>query len=115
MEAAGLLEGFKRNGGVVWTLTPKGRKRLASVAPVSLPESPQHCAWREARAATGERIGDFREELRAALDEATFLLSDEEAASEPWFVLGERLQRACLRLGSATHCLYEWAEPDDAC
>jgi hypothetical protein len=27
--------------------------------------------------------------------------------------MAERLQRVCRRLGSASHCLHEWAEPED--
>jgi hypothetical protein len=34
--------------------------------------------------------------------------------SDAWFALTERLQAACSQLGSATYCLSEWAEPDDA-
>ena len=33
--------------------------------------------------------------------------------SDAWLELAEELQRACRRLASASHCLYEWAEPDD--
>jgi hypothetical protein len=32
-------------------------------------------------------------------------------SSDAWFDVGERLHRACRRLGSATYCLHEWAEP----
>ena len=34
--------------------------------------------------------------------------------SDSWFELARRLHGDCCALGSATHCLYEWAEPDDA-
>jgi hypothetical protein len=34
--------------------------------------------------------------------------------SDRWFELARRLRGACWSLGSATYCLYEWAEPDDA-
>lgn len=34
--------------------------------------------------------------------------------SDAWFSIAERLQAACWRVGSATHCLREWREPDDA-
>jgi hypothetical protein len=34
-------------------------------------------------------------------------------SSDAWFEVGERLHRACRRLGSATHCLHEWAEPPE--
>jgi hypothetical protein len=42
------------------------------------------------------------------------LLAASERSSDEWFVLGERLSAACKRVGSATHCLHEWAEPTDA-
>jgi hypothetical protein len=118
LEAAGLIRSFKRHGSVVYTFTPTGRKRLSAARragePGELPESPQHRAWREAREDSEARIGEFREAVRALLDEAAALLGEDAAPSEAWFVLGERWQRACAWMGSATHCLREWAEPDDA-
>jgi len=35
------------------------------------------------------------------------------AFSDQWFELAERLRSDCWMLGSASHCLHEWAEPDD--
>jgi hypothetical protein len=46
------------------------------------------------------------------LDEATALLN-ESGTSDLWFDLAERLRLSARRLGSATYCLREWAEPDD--
>jgi hypothetical protein len=81
----------------------------------ALPESPQHRAWREARAIAGERIDDFRQELQAALGEAAGLLDAHETAnSDTWQAIGERLVHACRRMESASYCLLEWQEPDDA-
>jgi hypothetical protein len=118
VEAAGLVRSWKRLGMIFYTATPKGRKLLntarRSGALGVLPESPQHRVWRESRESAAESIGGFRGELRALLDEASSLLADEGTASEPWFVLGVDLQRACSRLAAATHCLHEWAEPDEA-
>ncbi len=118
LEAAGLIRSFKRHGSVVYTFTAKGRKRLDAARRAGevgeLPESPQHRAWREARDGSKTRIGEFRAALQTLLGEAAALLVDDAASSEAWFVLGERLQRACVWMGSATHCLREWAEPDDA-
>jgi hypothetical protein len=114
MEAAGLIRGFKRHGSVVHTATRKGERVLKAAGEVSLPESPQHRNWREAREAAGERIGSFRDALRALLDEGATLLADEATDSEAWVVFGEKVGKACKRLASATYCLREWVEPDDA-
>ena len=101
-----------------WELTSAGRRRLqrarraGSVPP--LPESPQHRAWRDARTAAAQEIERFRASLRDRLDEAALLLeADEPPHSDAWFELGEALQRACRRVASASHCLYEWVEPHD--
>jgi hypothetical protein len=79
---------------------------------VDLPESPQHCQWRNARTLAAQEIERFRASMRDAVTEATALLSD-TPGSDAWFELAERLQRAGRRLGSATYCLHEWVEPDD--
>jgi hypothetical protein len=80
---------------------------------VELPESPQHRAWREAKATAAERIQGFREDFQALLRDGAILLADDATDSEAWYALGERAS-SCL--GSATHCLRDWQEPsDDAC
>ena len=117
--ADGLLASARRRGVVVWSLTRAGRSRLAQArrrgTRGELPESPQHRAWREAREAAEQRIDKFRDELRAALRDGWLVLNAAERAdSDTWFVLGDRVARACWLVGSATHCLYEWREPDDA-
>jgi hypothetical protein len=114
MEAAGLIVAFKRHGSLAHRATPKGERVLRAAGEVALPESPQHRQWREAREAATERIAGFRDDLRALLDESAALLADEATDSEAWFILGERSGRACKRLGSATYCLRDWAEPSDA-
>lgn len=113
LAAAGDVEEFRRRGYGLLTLTHKGKRRLKDAEPVALPESPQRRYWREARAAATERIGDFRGDLRSALDEAAALLADEDATSDAWYALAAALERACKHVGSATHCLREWAEPGD--
>ncbi len=113
LEDTGIVESFRQHSCVVWTLTPKGQKRLKDAGPVTLPESPQHRVWRESRSKATERMAGFRKELRDALRDARVLLGDREAPSGAWFELGERLQRACSLIGSATHCSREWAEPSD--
>jgi hypothetical protein len=114
MEAAGLIRGFKRHGSVVHTATRKGERVLKATGEVVLPESPQHRHWHEAREAATERISGFRDDLRALLDEGAALLADEATDSEAWVGFGEKVGKACRRIGSATYCLREWAEPDDA-
>ncbi|MGO9763606.1 MAG: helix-turn-helix domain-containing protein [Solirubrobacteraceae bacterium] len=111
--AAGLVGEFRRRGYGLLTLTREGKRRLRDAEPVSLPESPQHRYWREARAAATERVGGFHADVRSALDGAAALLADEDATSDAWYALAVALERACKRVGSATHCLREWAEPGD--
>jgi hypothetical protein len=39
---------------------------------------------------------------------------DRGGSSDAWFALARRFEKQCERLGSATYCLQEWPEPDDA-
>jgi hypothetical protein len=113
--AAGLLVRSRRHGVVVWGLTSSGRRRVEGEdASVRLPESPQHRVWRHARTLAVERIDGLREQVRDALEDATGVLDANGARSDAWFALAERLQSASWQLGSATYCLSEWAESDDA-
>jgi len=114
MEAAGLIRGFKQHGSIIHTATPKGERVLKAAGEVILPESPQHRQWREAREAATERIGGFRDDLRALMSEGATLLANEATDSEAWVVFGEKVAKAYKRLSSATYCLREWVEPDDA-
>ena len=119
LEAAGSIVRSRRQGVQTWALTSTGRQRLTRARRAghlpALPESPQHRAWRDARTAAAQEIDRFLASVRNGLDEATSLLdADPAATSDAWFELGERLHRDCRRVGSATHCLHEWAEPDDA-
>lgn len=103
----------KREHGVdVWALAPAGRRRLRRAGRVDLPESPQHCRWRNARTLAEQEIERFRDAMGDAVAEASALLSG-TPTSDAWFELAEHLHRAARRLGSATYCLHEWAEPDD--
>jgi hypothetical protein len=115
---AGLLVRSRRHGVPVWTLSRTGRRRLRRAQAASrvpaLPESPQHRAWRDARAAANQEIKWCRQSVRETLREAASLLgTDPRAHSDAWFDVSERLHRVVWRLGSASHCLYEWPEPDD--
>jgi DNA-binding transcriptional ArsR family regulator len=117
LEAAGMVERSRRNGVVVFSLSSVGRRgveRARRSGEVVLPESPQHREWSRARSLAGQEIERFRFEFRTYLLNAIGLLSAEPpAASDAFFELAEPLSFQCRRLGSATYCLDEWAEPDD--
>lgn len=119
LETAGSLVHSRRHGIQTWALTSSGRRRLTRARRAGsvpeLPESPQHRAWRDAKTGAAQEIDHFLQRVHDALDEAMLLLdADPAAASDAWFELGERLHRDCRNLGSATYCLREWSEPDDA-
>ena len=116
--AAGSLECCRHHGVPMWALSAAGLRRLSRARAAGelppLPESPQHQAWRAARTAAAQEVGRFAVELGETLDEAAQLLASEPGGrSDQWFAVGERLQRAAWRLGSAAYCLREWAEPQD--
>jgi hypothetical protein len=119
LQAQGLLSRSRLHGVPTWRLTDSGRRRLrrqrrlADRGPV-LPESPQHRSWRSARTAAAQEIERFRRALAEGLADAAQLLdADPPAGSDAWFELGERLQGAAWRLGSASYCLREWLEPPE--
>jgi len=119
LHEAGSLQRSRRHGVPTWALTPSGRRRLRRAERAGrlgqLPESPQHRAWRNARTAAAQEIERFRRGLGDSLDEAAQLLDAAQPAdSDAWFELGQRLRRGCWRVASASYCLYEWAEPQDA-
>jgi hypothetical protein len=119
MQAAGWLERSRRHGVPTWALTATGRRRLRRTQRTRefppLPESPQHRAWRHARTLAAHEIARFREALRERVEHAALALdADPPLHSDAWLELAEELQRGCRRLASASHCLYEWPEPDDA-
>jgi hypothetical protein len=118
MSEAGWLERSRRHSVPTWALTAAGlahlRDRGGADGPV-LPESPQHLAWRAARTVAAQELERFREGVRERLAQAaTTLDAKPPPHSDAWLELAEELQRACRRLASASYCLYEWAEPDDA-
>jgi hypothetical protein len=91
------------------------KRRLQGTRGTTLPESPQHQRWTQARTAAAERIAGFRGDQRDALEDAISALEDEnEDDSATWFDLSERLHQSGRRLASAIHCLREWPEPDDS-
>lgn len=117
LRAAGRIRDVRRLGLDLVALTSTGRRVLRKgrgAGEVSLPESPQHRIWRHSRTLASDRIDGFREALRASVTELGGLLDAGQAPSDAWFEFGKRLRADCKRLGSATYCLSEWAEPDDA-
>jgi len=77
LETDGLIEQLRRHGVTLWTPTSNGRRRLSALqraGTIALPESPQHRAWREARAAAEARHEEFRAGLRHELAQASTLL-----------------------------------------
>ncbi len=115
---AGLLERGQRHSVPTWSLTGAGTARLRAARSAStlppLPESPQHRDWRNAHTAAVLEIARFRDSVRERLTRTAQLLDAEPPPdSDVWLELAEELQRGCRRLASATHCLHEWAEPDD--
>jgi len=109
---AGAVERSRVRSIEQFSLTSAGRRRLRRAGEVELPESPQHQEWRNAQVLAAQEIERFRDALCELLADASALL-DSGAPSDVWFELAERLERTARRLGSATYCLYEWAEPID--
>lgn len=119
LHAAGWIEPRRVHSVASWELTVAGQRHLKRARRrgdvPALPESPQHQAWRNARTAAAQQIERFRRALRGCLGEAEQMLDAELApSSDALFELAERLQRNCRRLASASYCLHEWSEPDDA-
>jgi DNA-binding transcriptional ArsR family regulator len=118
LREAGILRCSREHGVVVWSLTSAGDGRLErelhSADPPSLPESPQHRAWRNAHELAEQEIERFREELRATASGALELVdADPPVRSDVWFTLARDLRSAAWVVGSAIHCLHEWREPTD--
>lgn len=116
LRSTGRIRDVRRLGLDLVALTSTGRRALGkarSTGEVVLPESPQHRIWRHSRTVAGDRIDGFREALRASVAEIGALLDAGQTPSDAWFEFGKRLSAECKRLGSATYCLSEWAEPDD--
>jgi hypothetical protein len=96
----------ERRGRAAGSCTPE-----RNVGAARVPTAP----WGGARSVASEQISSFRDELRVALaDTADLLVIEPVTNSDSWREAGERLQRACSRVGWAVYCLREWAEPDDS-
>jgi hypothetical protein len=119
LEIAGAVARSRRHGVQTWALTSSGRRRLQrarrSGRVPGLPESPQHQTWRSAHTLAAQEIERFRQSVRGCLDEVVLLLdADPPARSDAFFEIAERLRFECWRFASATYCLMEWVEPDEA-
>lgn len=119
LRRAGLLTTAEHRGEPLWGLTAVGRERLAAEREegrvAELPEAPQHRVWRHARVEAAVRIEGFKEELIEAIEAADRLINQyRPVMSEEWFEASKRLRWASWRLASATYCLTEWPEPDEA-
>ena len=98
LNGSGLSRG-KRHGVETWELTRAGKRRLSRLRAKGrlpeLPESPQHRAWREARALAEQRIEAFWCVLLDDVQRAHDLLARPPAPgrseSDVWFELSERL------------------------
>lgn len=122
LREAGLLVTSRTHGVLAWGLSADGSRLLEQAEGdrrAELPESPQHRAWRVARATADRELGRFAVGLREDLREAAALLDALSAGagraphSDAWLGLGPRLLADCRRLGSAWHCLHEWPEPGE--
>ena len=116
--ADGLLAHERRRGVPRWALTGAGRelarRRRRGLRRPALPESPQHAAWRGARRTAALEIARLRGVLAGTLAEGRErLAAPRPPHSDDWLALGERLRGDCRRMASASHCLYEWPEPND--
>lgn len=118
LRRADLLSRSEAQGRERWGLTTAGQEELGKRREAGetgeLAESPQHRVWRHARIEAAVRIEEFKREVAELWEETDRLLSQRELVlSERWFDLSERFRQATWRLGSATHCIDEWVEPDD--
>jgi len=112
--AAGLLTHEWRRSKDWWGITPPGKRRASPFS--ELPESPQHSAWRRARALAEqetERVWTRALDSVEAAEEALNNPKKVKPTSRTYRELGAQLRGAFEDLASATYCLNEWAEPDD--
>jgi hypothetical protein len=115
----GWLERSRRVSQERWGLTEAGAEGLARAGGEGvleeLPESPQHRAWREARAHASARIDGLQNELGEQLAAVGRLLdADEAVPASEWLAAGDELPGLIGAVAIATYCLHERPEPDDA-
>jgi DNA-binding MarR family transcriptional regulator len=118
LEARGSLRRYPLPGhsSPLWTLNETGRRTCHGLRDraAELPESPQHIVWRQAMVRVTERMPIFRTEFGGALDQAIADLADgKRLPSLEWLEVGDALRDLARRVGFATYCAEEWAEPTD--
>ena len=117
LEERGSLARTRRHGAVTWGLKSSGLAGFSGRAARAM-----YPRWRMRRGtvrglnrtAAGQEIDRFLQCPRQRGRRDRVARRDPGVGSDAWFELGERLHRDCRRVGSATYCLREWAEPDDA-
>lgn len=117
-KAVGWLEHHHVHGLDRWAITPAGldqlRVALDEGIAGELPESPQHRAWREARARAERRLGVLHANVVAALAELeTLAKASPPAPSAAWRARVEPTTKAIEQLALAIEYLHEWPEPGD--
>lgn len=104
--------------GQKWSVTDKGRRKLSSADPISLPESPQHRRWRQDRDVAAWALEAVRLEFEEAVAEAQALVTDDGQRSR----LGESAVYGAIRKFESTLHAYalairmteQWPEPSDS-
>ncbi|MBS1885984.1 MAG: hypothetical protein JSU06_02250 [Actinobacteria bacterium] len=100
-----------------WKTTEAGRRHLAAVGPIDLPESPQHRRWRQDRDVALWARDAVRAEALMVVDQAYDLLRDPPASGP--LTEGERLRltrrfEAAMKAHTLARWMCEcWTEPTD--
>ncbi|HSS03964.1 MAG TPA: hypothetical protein VLK89_02095 [Solirubrobacterales bacterium] len=111
---AGSLTRAARDGGDSWALTSEGREELQG-------RGSRRSAGGAAASRLAAGTSGGRRAARSLQRRDGDLAGRSDCPSRPahpprsaeWFAMSERLSPVAGRVGSATHCLYEWVEPDD--
>jgi hypothetical protein len=125
MEGEGLLEAVRSRGADYWRLTPKGSRRVGSLRKSkrseSLPESPQHREWRQAKEVAQAQLPEIMEDLHADLERGLELgnssfhrFAGGDVSLSDLRRLGVRLKTDFSLFATGLYCLFEWSEPSDA-
>lgn len=116
----GWLKRSRRQRRDGWRLTDAGAEALSRAlldgAAEELPESPQHREWRTAREHARARIDGLKNELGERLAALNALLDAEHPPpATELLAFAEPVKELIEAVAIAHYCLYERAEPDDAC
>jgi hypothetical protein len=101
-----------------WTITPAGRLRLASAAPVDLPESPQHRRWRQDRDVGAWALPAVQAEAWTVTEEVYELLTMHptrlpDLTDDLVQGLARRFDEAFAATTLAIRMCRQWPEPSD--